>query len=102
MTTTQQTEPSALSRIVRRHPVAAFLLTALPLAFAVMSVPVMAQYGVIPGRSLPRRVGMDMEETASLLLVVTLFLTALGITRLTEGPAGVRVLVHRMTRWRVA
>lgn len=93
--------PSALRRLVIGSPVAAFLLIALPVSLAVMSVPAMAAYDVIPGKHLPQNVGLSLEEAASLLLVVVMFTTVLVVTRLVDGPDGVRVLLRRVTRWRV-
>jgi len=101
MTTTPHHERSIVGSLVAHYPVIVFLLTAVPLSFAAMSVPLMAQYDVIPGKGLPPKIGLDMEETASLFLVITLFVTVLTITRLIDGPAGVRILFRRMTRWRV-
>ena len=92
---------SVARRSIARHPVAAFLLIALPAVMTVMTIPAMAAYDVIPGKHLPRRVGLDLEETASLFLVIVLISTVLTVTRLVDGPAGVRILLRRMTRWQV-
>src|SRR5829696_5359703 len=86
----------------RGHPVSMFLGLALPLAYLFMSVPIMAQHGVIPGKDLPGRIGLDLEEAASLLLVLVLFPAALVATGLEGGRPAVRVLFRRMFRWRVA
>ncbi len=86
---------------VARHPVAAFLLIGPPLSLALMAVPAMAQLGLVPGKDLPGRLGLDMEEVASILLVVTIFLTALGVTAAESGRDGVRLLLRRMARWQV-
>jgi len=97
----QSPEPSALRRLVARHPVTAFLLIALPAAMAAMSIPAMAAYDVIPGKHLPEKVGLDLEEASSLFLVIVLFTTVVTVTRLVDGPDGVRILLRRMTRWHV-
>ncbi len=76
---------TTLRSLVARYPVITFLLTAVPLAYAVMSIPLMAQHDVIPGKSVPPKIGLDIEETASLFLVITLFVTVLTITRLADG-----------------
>jgi hypothetical protein len=94
-------QPSASRRLAARHPVAVFLFVALPASTAVISIPAMAAYDVIPGKHLPERVGLDLEETASLLLVTVLVATALTVTRLVDGHDGVRILLRRTTRWRV-
>jgi uncharacterized protein len=88
--------------LARQHPVSVFLGLALPLGYTLMSVPIMAQHGIIPGRDLPARVGLDLEEAASLLLVLGLFPTALLVTGMAGGKPAVRLLFQRMLRWRVA
>ena len=84
-----------------RFPVTAFLAIAIPASVAVMSIPAMAAYDIIPGRHLPEKIGLDLEETASILLVITLFATVLTVTRMVDGADGVRILLRRMTRWQV-
>ena len=91
----------ALARFVTRHPVATFLLTGVPLALGLMSLAVLAQFEILPGKGLPARVGLDMEEAASVLLVVSIFLSTLAVTAVAGGRAAVRVLFRRMTRWHV-
>jgi hypothetical protein len=44
---------------------------AIGLSYALMSVAIMAQYSVIPGKSLPSRMGLDMERAASAHLVAS-------------------------------
>ncbi|HET7277901.1 MAG TPA: CPBP family intramembrane glutamic endopeptidase [Dermatophilaceae bacterium] len=100
-TTTTPQQPSVWRGVITRYPVAAFLFIALPAAMAAMSVPVMAAYDVIPGKHIPERVGFDLEETASLFLVMILFCTVLTVTRIVDGREGVRILLRRMTRWQV-
>src|ERR687886_2923025 len=90
---------SPLAQFVTRHPVASFLLVALPLSLGLMSIPVLAQYGIIPRKSLPGRIGLDMEEAASLLLLPSIFLPMLAVTAVEGGTTAVRVLFRRMTRW---
>jgi uncharacterized protein len=101
MSTTPMHQPAALRRLVSRYPVTAFLLMALPASLAVMSIPAMAAHDVIPGKNLPERIGFDLEEAASLLLVIVLFSTVLTVTRVVDGRDGVRILFRRMTRWQV-
>lgn len=94
-------QSSVARRSIIRHPVAAFLLIALPAVMAVTSIPAMAAYDLIPGKHLPESVGLDLEEAASVLLVIVLFGTVLTVTRLVDGRDGVRILMRRMTRWQV-
>ena len=86
---------------VQRHPLSSFLLMALSLSYALMAIPLLAEFDVIPGGGLPARLGIDMEEAASLLLIVAIFSSTLAVTYLTEGVDGLRMLRSRMTRWRV-
>src|SRR5690348_2498860 len=97
----QAQKPSVARRLTARHPVSAFLLMALPAATAVMSIPALAAYDVIPGKHIPEKIGLDLEEAASLLLVIALFSTVLTVTRLADGRDGIRVLLRRMSRWQV-
>jgi membrane protease YdiL (CAAX protease family) len=78
-----------------------FLGIALPLSYALCTLPALAEYGVIPGRDLPQRIGIDLEEAASFGIVAVLFATVLYVTAVTEGRDGLRTLLRRMTRWRV-
>ncbi|MCW2762561.1 MAG: hypothetical protein JWR85_2762 [Marmoricola sp.] len=86
--------------LARRHPVSTFLGLVFAIAYPVMSVPVLADHGVIPGGWMPQLPGVDTERIASVLLVfVALLPAALWTTWAADGPAGVRLLVHRMFRW---
>ncbi len=85
-----------------RHPVSAFLGLAFAIAYPAMSLPILADHGVIPGGWLPQLPGLDTERIASVLLVfVALVPAALATTWVAEGPTGVRALVRRMFRWRI-
>jgi len=90
-----------LHAFARQHPISVFLGLVLPLAYLLMSLPIMAQHGVIPGRDLPGMIGLDLEEAASLLLILVLFPAALVATSLEGGRPAVRVLFRRLFRWRV-
>ena len=73
------------------------------IAYPVMSVPILAEHGVIPDGWMPQLPGLDTERIASVLLVfVALLPAALWTTWAADGPTGVRVLVRRMFRWRSA
>jgi uncharacterized protein len=85
-----------------RHPVAAFLMLAASLAYPVMSVPILADHGVIPAGWMPQVPGVDTERIASVLLVFFgLLPAALWVTWAVDGAAGVRALVRRMVWWRI-
>jgi membrane protease YdiL (CAAX protease family) len=66
-----------------------------------MCLAIMAQYSVIPGKSLPSRIGLDMERAASALLVASLVVATFVTTALHGGRPAVKVLLRRMLRWRV-
>jgi membrane protease YdiL (CAAX protease family) len=95
------TQSGRTASVIARRPITSFLAIGLPLAFGLMSVPALAEYGVIPGKQAVARVGVDMEEAASVLLVFAVFTAALLVTWLSDGRDGVRILFNRMTRWRV-
>jgi len=86
--------------LTRRHPVTTFLGLAFAIACPVMSVPILAEHGVIADGWMPQLPGLDTERIASVLLVfVALIPAALWATWASDGPTGVRVLVHRMFSW---
>lgn len=98
----QRQPASGLRAWSTRHPVTTFLVLAFAIAYPVMSVPILADHGVIPGGWLPNLPGLDTERIASVLLVfVALLRLALWTTWGADGPPEVRVLVHRMFRWRI-
>jgi membrane protease YdiL (CAAX protease family) len=85
-----------------RHPVAAFLVLVFALAYPVMSLPVLADHGVIPDGWMPHLPGVDTERVAAFMLVFAALLpTALFMTWVVDGPAGMRALTRRMFRWRI-
>jgi uncharacterized protein len=83
-----------LSGWVARRPVAGFLVIVLGLSWLLFSIPVLAFYGVIPGANLP----VEVFALASTLLIM--LPTALWVTWITDGRAGLRALFARMFRWR--
>lgn len=87
--------------VVRRHPVASYLVLALTGSSVLLGAMVLVDRGVLPGRGLPGRVGADMEEAASLVLVLTLLAAALFVTYVEGGRPAVATLARRATRWRV-
>ena len=79
---------------VARRPLTGFLVIALGLSWLLFCIPVLAFRGVIPGANLP----VEVFALASTLLI--LLPTALWITWITDGRAGVRSLFARAFRWR--
>lgn len=101
MTRTDVEPRSRAAQLMVRFPVLSYLLIGIPIAFLLMTGPILAEYDVIPGKHAIEKIGLDLEEAASFLLVVALAGTALLVTRVSEGPDGLRILLRRMTRWRV-
>jgi hypothetical protein len=58
----------------------------------VLVLPILAEYCRTPGKGLPGLVGVDMEEAASFLMIVTLF-TAVAFTWIVDGRQGVRIIL---------
>ena len=79
---------------VARRPVAGFLVIVLGLSWLLLSIPVLAFHGVIPGANLRVKV----FALASTLLIM--LPTALWVTSITDGRVGVRALLGRVFRWR--
>ena len=79
---------------VARRPIAGFLVIVLGLSWLLLSIPVLAFHGVIPGANLP----VEVFALASTLLI--LLPMALWVTSITDGRAGMRVLFARVFRWR--
>ena len=79
---------------VARRPLTGFLVIVLGLTWLLLSIPVLAFHGVIPGASLP----VEVFALAATLLI--LLPTALWVTSVTDGRAGVRALFARVFRWR--
>jgi membrane protease YdiL (CAAX protease family) len=92
--------PRFRSRIARR-PLTSFFVLAFGLAYPLITLPVLASHGVIPGASLFTALHVDPDEVAGLLLTVPLFASAMTVTWAVDGPAGVRALARRLSRWRV-
>ena len=68
-----------------RFPLTAFLTMAIGLSYPLMSLAIMAQYSVIPGKSLPSLIGLDMDRAASALLVASLIVATFLTTALHGG-----------------
>ncbi len=91
--TTGGPRASGFRGFTARHPVAALLVLVFSISYPVMSLPVLAVHGVIPGGDLIERLPMDPDELSGLLLtVVGLLPAAVYVTWAAEGRAGVRRL----------
>jgi membrane protease YdiL (CAAX protease family) len=100
-TTVAEGQETGLKALVSRHPIAAFLVLAVGLAYVLSLVPILMQFDVIPGKAIPVRLGIDLQRATAGLLTVLLFATALLVTYLDAGRQGVRELFRRILRWRV-
>jgi uncharacterized protein len=87
-------ELRALRGWVARRPVAGFLVIVLGLSWLLLSIPVLAFHGIIPGANLP----VEIFALASTLLIM--LPTALWVSWITDGRAGLRALFARVFRWR--
>jgi CAAX protease family protein len=86
-------ELTGLRGWVARRPLTGFLVIVLGLSWLLFLIPVLAFYGVIPGANLP----VEVFALASTLLI--LLPTALWVTSISDGRAGVRALFARVFRW---
>src|SRR5918998_6959366 len=84
---------STLTAWVRRHPVGAFVAWYLPLCWAISFIPIVATN--VLGLDLPAWVTQVSYNAASLF---AMFLPAVVITRLVDGPAGLRALLGRVVK----
>jgi hypothetical protein len=79
---------------VDRRPLTGFLVIALGPSWLLFAIPVLAFHGIIPGANLP----VEALALGSTLLI--LLPTALWVTSITDGRAGLRALLARVFRWR--
>jgi membrane protease YdiL (CAAX protease family) len=85
-----------------RRPLTAFLVLAFAGIYPMMSLPILASHGLIPGDALLQRLPMAPDELAGLLLTMFGLLPAtLYVTWAADGREGLRRLRSRMLRWRV-
>jgi uncharacterized protein len=85
-----------------RRPLTVFLVLAFAGIYPMMSLPILASYGLIPGAALLDRLPMSPDELAGLLLTMFGLLPAtLYVTWAVDGREGLRRLRSRMPRWRV-
>jgi uncharacterized protein len=96
------TRARSLRAWTARRPITAFLVMVFALAYPVMSLPVLADHGVIPDGWMPQAPGLDTGRIAAVLLVFAALLpSVLWVTWALEGRAGLRTLSARMFRWRI-
>jgi CAAX protease family protein len=100
--------PAAAARVrgfrgwTARRPLTAFLILAFAGIYPMMSLPILASHGLIPGDALLQRLPMAPDELAGLLLTMFGLLPAtLYVTWAADGREGLRRLRSRMLRWRV-
>jgi len=94
--------PTGLQRIATRYPLTLFLVLAVGVAYAFSGLVVLAEQGVIPGGSLPAKVGLGYERAAILAMqFVGLLPATLVVTALEGGRPAVHALFRRVFRWRV-
>jgi CAAX protease family protein len=79
---------------IARRPLTGFLVIVLGFTWLLLSIPILAFNGVIPGANLP----VEVFALAATLLI--LLPTALWVTSITDGRAGLRTLFARVFRWR--
>jgi uncharacterized protein len=93
--------PAGIRAFVARRPVAAFLIMAFAIAYAVMSLVALAVHRVIPGGPVLERLPVPPDETVGLMLTMFALLpSALFVTWAADGRAGVVSLFNRIARWR--
>lgn len=91
-----------LRALAQKRPITLFLIIALGFVYLLMPLPIMAQYGIIPGASVPALFGMDMEEFSSLLILVpVLLLATVLVTALDGGRPALAALFRRVFKWRI-
>lgn len=101
VTTTDARQETGLTALARRHPVSLFLGLVLVGVYGLSVIPILMQFEVIPGKSLPARIGLDMERAAVIPLMLVLVPSALLVTGLEGGRPALRHLFRRIFRWRV-
>lgn len=79
---------------VARRPITGFLTLVFGLGYLLLSIPVLAAHGVIPGKGLP------VEVFALSVTLLVMLPAALWVTSVVDGRAGVRALLGRAFRWR--
>jgi uncharacterized protein len=80
--------------LTAKRPLTVFLLLVFGIGWPVLTVPVLAFHGLIPGGELP------IELFALAVTLLVMLPAALWVTSVTEGRTGVRALMSRAFRWR--
>jgi uncharacterized protein len=94
--------PTGLRGLATRYPLTLFLVWALGVAYASSGLVLLARQGVIPGGSLPTRLGLDYERAAVLpMMFLGLLPATLLVTGLEGGRPALGALFRRVVRWRV-
>jgi membrane protease YdiL (CAAX protease family) len=92
----RQAPRASLGNLIRRHPVAAFLVLTYTLSWGLYLPPFLSRSGI---GVLP--FALNVLPFNLLTTVCGITLSAFVVTWVTEGRAGVRALRRRYTRWRV-
>jgi membrane protease YdiL (CAAX protease family) len=91
-----------MRNLARRHPIALYLTIVFGLGVPLMMLGVLAARGIIPGASLPARVGLDLEKASALAMVLfALFPAAVIVTALDGGRPAVNAFFKRIVDWRI-
>lgn len=78
------------------RPLTMFLILTFGVGWVILAFPVLAHYGVLPGEDVP----IEVYALGTTLFV--LLPSALWVTSVDDGRAGVRALLSRAFRWRVS
>ena len=88
--------------LVARHPIAAFLTMVFSISYPMMSLPILAMHGLIPGGVFLQRLPVGPDELSGLVLTLCALLpAAIFVTWAAEGRPGLIRLRRRMTHWRI-
>jgi membrane protease YdiL (CAAX protease family) len=93
-TTTPQSGPRTrrLTRLVRRHPITAYLIVIFGLVWPGLGIPRLAGYSVAPER---------LDLVLSAMAFVVLFGAAVLVTAVVGGRPGIRRLLAGIVHWRI-
>ncbi|HYP46229.1 MAG TPA: CPBP family intramembrane glutamic endopeptidase [Propionibacteriaceae bacterium] len=89
------TSSSGRDGFAARHPLSMFLILVFGISWPVLSVPVLASRGLLPGGQLP------VELFALAVTWFVLLPAALWVTAASEGRSAARALLARAFRWRL-
>lgn len=91
-----------MRNLARRHPIALYLTIVFGLGVPLMMLGVLASRGILPGASLPARIGLDLERASALAMVLlALFPAAVIVTALDGGRPAVNAFFKRIVDWRI-